>query len=79
MLKIANVNVKDVGEMIKLVNFICKCGKSYLSYPALYTHIKTKHQDESIKICKLLEGDISELGGVTTVMGTITNPNNENK
>lgn len=25
-------------------NFSCNCGKSYLSYPALYTHIKTKHQ-----------------------------------
>lgn len=25
-------------------NFICKlCGKSYLSYPALYTHSKQKH------------------------------------
>ena len=23
--------------------FGCGCGKSYLSYPALYTHIKTKH------------------------------------
>lgn len=22
---------------------MCGCGKSYLSYPALYTHIKTKH------------------------------------
>lgn len=22
---------------------MCSCGKSYLSYPALYTHIKTKH------------------------------------
>ena len=22
---------------------ICGCGKAYLSYPALYTHIKTKH------------------------------------
>ena len=21
----------------------CNCGKSYLSYPALYTHVKTKH------------------------------------
>jgi len=21
-------------------DFICPCGKSYLSYPALYTHIK---------------------------------------
>ena len=24
-------------------NYICGCGKIYLSYPALYTHIKTKH------------------------------------
>jgi len=24
-------------------NFHCGCGKSYLSYPALYTHVKTKH------------------------------------
>lgn len=23
--------------------YICECGKDYLSYPALYTHIKTKH------------------------------------
>ena len=27
-------------------NFTCdKCGKSYLSYPALYTHQKLKHED----------------------------------
>jgi len=24
-------------------DFICGCGKSYLSYPALYTHLKQKH------------------------------------
>lgn len=24
-------------------DFICPCGKSYLSYPALFTHIKQKH------------------------------------
>ena len=24
-------------------SFICPCGKSYLSYPALFTHIKQKH------------------------------------
>lgn len=24
-------------------NFMCGCGKSYLSYPALYTHLKQKH------------------------------------
>lgn len=28
-------------------NFSCTCGKSYLSYPALYTHIKTKHNGKS--------------------------------
>lgn len=26
-------------------NFLCGCGKSYLSYPALYTHAKTKHNN----------------------------------
>lgn len=25
-------------------SYICGCGKVYLSYPALYTHIKTKHE-----------------------------------
>lgn len=24
-------------------NYVCGCGKAYLSYPALYTHVKTKH------------------------------------
>ncbi len=24
-------------------NYVCGCGKTYLSYPALYTHVKTKH------------------------------------
>lgn len=28
-------------------NFTCTCGKSYLSYPALYTHIKTKHNGKA--------------------------------
>lgn len=26
--------------------FVCGCSKSYLSYPALYTHIKQKHNGE---------------------------------
>jgi len=26
-----------------LRNYVCGCGKQYLSHPALYTHIKTKH------------------------------------
>lgn len=24
-------------------DYCCGCGRNYLSYPALYTHIKTKH------------------------------------
>lgn len=24
-------------------NYVCGCGKAYLSYPALYTHVKNKH------------------------------------
>lgn len=24
-------------------DFTCKCGKSYLSYAAAYTHVKNKH------------------------------------
>jgi len=28
-------------------NYICVCGKRYLSYPALYTHIKNKHQGKA--------------------------------
>jgi hypothetical protein len=24
-------------------NYLCGCGKAYLSYPALYTHVKNKH------------------------------------
>ena len=28
-------------------DFRCGCGKEYLSYPALYTHIKTKHDGKT--------------------------------
>ena len=28
-------------------NFTCGCGKSYLSYPALYTHLKQKHEGKA--------------------------------
>lgn len=28
-------------------DFTCTCGKKYLSYPALYTHIKTKHNGKA--------------------------------
>ena len=28
-------------------DYRCGCGKTYLSYPALYTHIKTKHNGQN--------------------------------
>ncbi len=31
----------------KECEFVCECGKQYLSYPALYTHIKQKHNGNS--------------------------------
>ena len=34
-----NKKIKLLGER----KFICGCGKTYLSYPALYTHVKIKH------------------------------------
>lgn len=27
-------------------DFACKCGKSYLSYAAAYTHVKNKHEGQ---------------------------------
>ena len=28
-------------------DYVCGCNKTYLSYPALYTHIKTKHNGKT--------------------------------
>ena len=33
---------ETVGKRI----YSCGCGKSYLSYPALYTHLKKKHDSQ---------------------------------
>lgn len=50
------LNSEDIGEEKRKRrprsdeegrNFSCSCGKSYLSYPALYTHIKTKHNGKA--------------------------------
>lgn len=30
-------------------NYKCSCGLSYLSYPALYTHVKLKHSGKVIE------------------------------
>lgn len=35
---------KTYFDKIKSRDFKCPCGKSYLSYAALFTHIKQKHQ-----------------------------------
>ena len=45
-----NLNEKPKKEKITKLdnlgkNFSCQCGKSYLSLPALYIHIKTKHPE----------------------------------
>lgn len=37
-------NISDYSDLkIKARDFKCPCGKGYLSYPALFTHIKQKH------------------------------------
>ena len=43
--KLENSNRQKRRPRNECVNrdFTCGCGKSYLSYPALYTHVKTKH------------------------------------
>lgn len=38
-------------------DYHCGCGKSYLSNPALYTHVKTKHDG------KLPDGSYNTVGG----------------
>lgn len=39
---IDNLN-KAYFDRLKPRDYICACGKAYLSYPALFTHIKQKH------------------------------------
>jgi len=40
----ANAKGKRRSKWDKILrNYVCGCGKQYLSHPALYTHIKTKH------------------------------------
>lgn len=34
---------KAYFDRLKPRDYICACGKAYLSYPALFTHIKQKH------------------------------------
>lgn len=34
---------KAYFDRLKSRDYICACGKAYLSYAALFTHIKQKH------------------------------------
>ena len=50
-----DMNIRKPGEKQKRRSknecndryYTCGCGKKYLSYPALYTHIKTKHDGKT--------------------------------
>lgn len=39
---------EEEGGCQKTRDFICSCGKNYLSYAALFTHIKQKHDGKVI-------------------------------
>ncbi|KAL4450783.1 hypothetical protein ABPG74_011625 [Tetrahymena malaccensis] len=47
-------------------NYICGCGKSYLSYPALYTHVKQKHDGKAPSDTKKPEKSRGQRGRPTT-------------
>ena len=37
-------------ELIQTRSFDCPCGKVYKSYPALYTHVRNKHDGKVFSI-----------------------------
>lgn len=56
-------------------NYACVCGKKYLSYPALYTHIKNKHQGKAPS-----PGEVgTRLGETKSMMVTRDEPENEHE
>lgn len=59
-------------------DYQCPCGKSYLSYPALYTHIKQKHEGK-VNIKKLLYKiilSINKIYFLNQAPGPVKRPNN---
>jgi len=44
---LSKIDAKAKSKKDHKRDFHCGCGKSYLSYPALYTHIKTKHDGKN--------------------------------
>ena len=49
----SNIQCRRKRNDINNRDFTCGCGKAYLSYPALYTHIKQKHDGEPIENTKI--------------------------
>ena len=48
-----NLHDDDLTILSKPRDYICPCGKSYLSYAALFTHIKQKHNGKvSLFLCR---------------------------
>ena len=50
---------KDEGNR----NYKCPCGKTYLSYPALFTHIKQKHDGKVLLLLYQAPGEIAKPKG----------------
>lgn len=55
-------------------NFICVCGKKYLSYPALYTHIKNKHEGKAPN-----PGEVADNPQISRMRVTREEPENEHE
>lgn len=41
-------------------NYVCSCGKDYLSYAALFTHVKQKHEGKVKKLLFQAPGPIKK-------------------
>ena len=41
------IRIRRTKKDIKNRDYICGCQKTYASYPALFTHIKTKHNGKT--------------------------------
>lgn len=57
-------------------DYICPCGKSYLSYPALFTHIKQKHNGRVTYSLFRLQGKLLSLN---QKMGKVEEDQNKDK
>ncbi len=42
-------------------DFVCRCGKSYLSYAAAYTHVKNKHSGDNDFLTNISKPDREKL------------------